>query len=315
MRQWERWMKETWQRGGRFIFLQEGLPEEVAKLKGTTVLSGEALLRGQFCTSAEDMVFVFDSQWPVLEKVDSLLRGQRILVGTKTPLWIEAGWADALLPALTPAEWDLIYAQTLSSVKAALSDFRGTTGRPCLFLDRDDVVVKNVPYNRDPQQVELSLGIVDLINHAHKKNWWVALVTNQSGLGRAKITWEEYQQVHQQMLRLLAAQGAWLDECVWAGYIEEASHAAGDFYAGLRKPRGGLFQQVDEKLKINRAASVMIGDSATDVMAAHHAGIGQIYLLNTPRASQEVHKLESLQHLLPNLKYQVLMDFKGVVPA
>lgn len=310
---WERWMTETWQRGGRFIFLQEGLPTEAAKFSGTTVLTAEALLQGQVCTGPQDMVFVFESQIATLEKVDSLLQGQRILIGVKTPSWIEAGWADAMLPTLTPSEWATAYTQTLNSVKETLPDFRTTAGQPCLFLDRDDVVVKNVPYNRDPQHVELSPGIVELIHQAHEKNWWVALVTNQSGLGRSKITWEEYQRVHQQMLKLLAAQGAWLDECVWAGHIEEAPHAAGDFYAGLRKPRGGMFQQVDDKLKVHRSASIMIGDSATDVMAAYHAGIGQIYLLNTSRVSQEVQKLDSLKRLLPGLKYQTLRTFKEVV--
>ncbi len=66
------------------------------------------------------------------------------------------------------------------------------------------MVVKNVPYNTDPKKVELTPGIELLISAAHAKGYWVAVVTNQSGLGRGWISWGEYQDVHQKMLQLLA---------------------------------------------------------------------------------------------------------------
>lgn len=306
MMHWQRWMTEAWQRGGRFIFLAEGLPSHASKFRHMTTLSSDDLRTHRRATHPQDMIFVFESQFSVLKTVNSILQGQRVLIGVKTPYWIEAGWVDTTIPELTEAQWEEAYSLATQSSEKSLSDFRSSSGQPCLFLDRDDVVVKNVPYNNDPEKVELTPGIVELINKAHAKNWWVALVTNQSGLGRAKITWEEYQKVHQQMLKLLAARGAWIDECVWASYIEDAPHAAGDFFAGLRKPRSGMFQQVDEKLKIDRTHSVMIGDSASDVMAAYHAGIGSIYLLRTEKSTQESEKLKKNATLLPGLAFRFL---------
>ncbi|KYG65848.1 hypothetical protein AZI86_01890 [Bdellovibrio bacteriovorus] len=306
MMHWERWMIETLQRGGRFIFLAEGLPDHAAQFSGTKRLSCKDLVSGQCSTLPQDMVFVFESQLNSLKSVDAILQGQRVLIGVKTPHWIEAGWVDVTIPELTSSQWQEAYDQAAKSPQKSLSDFRSSTGQPCLFLDRDDVVVKNVPYNNDPQKVVLTPGVAELINKAHAKGWWVALVTNQSGLGRAKITWEEYQRVHQQMLKLLAAQEAWIDECVWASHIEDAPHAAGDFFAGLRKPRPGMFQQVDEKLKVDRARSVMIGDSASDVIAAYHAGVGNVYLLRTERSALESEKLQKVSNLLPGISFKFL---------
>lgn len=308
MMHWQRWMTETWQRGGRFVFLTEGLPSYALKFANVTILSCEDLRAGQCSTTPQDMIFIFESQFSSLKTVNAILQGQRVLIGVKTPHRIEAGWVDVTLPELTFEQWQAASEQAKVTPKKSLPDFRVSSGQPCLFLDRDDVVVKNVPYNNDPAKVILTPGVVDLINKAHAKNWWVALVTNQSGLGRAKITWEEYQKVHQQMLKLLAAEGAWIDESVWASHIEDAPHAAGDFFAGLRKPRPGMFQQVDEKLKVDRAKSVMIGDSASDVIAAYHAGIGQIYLLQTEKTEKEVQKLDSLNALLAGLKYQTVAN-------
>lgn len=309
MMHWERWMTETIQRGGRFVFLLDALPSDATGFANATFLSARDLLSRHDSTSPEDMVFIFESQFSVLQKVDSVLQGQRVLIGVPALPFIEMGWVDAAIPDLTAKAWEEVKQRAFGAAKKPLPDFRISLGQPCLFLDRDDVVLKNVPYNNDPFKVELTSGIVDLINRAHAKNWWVALVTNQSGLGRAKINWEDYQKVHQRMLKLLATQGAWIDECVWAGYIEGALHAAGDFYAGLRKPRPGMFQKVDEKLKIDRGRSVMIGDSATDVIAAYHAGIGTIYLLHTPHLDEEIQKLQRANNLLPGMAYKILSDF------
>lgn len=314
MMPWERWMTETLQRGGRFVFLQDHLPNHAEQFSGAVFLSSQDLLNDFYATVPQDLVFVFDSQFSALQLVDSVLQGQRVLIGVKTPDWLEAGWGDLFLPQLTLEQWNKAREQAAKAAASrALPDFRTTGGHPCLFLDRDDVVVANVPYNNDPQKVVLTSGIAELIKKAHSKNWWVALVTNQSGLGRGKITWEEYQKVHQQMLKLLTEQGAWIDESVWAGHIENAPHAAGDFYAGLRKPRPGMFQLVDEKLKVDRKASVMIGDSASDVIAAYHAGIGQIYLVQTKRTELETRKLDSLKALLPGLTYKIIKDFTRVL--
>jgi D-glycero-D-manno-heptose 1,7-bisphosphate phosphatase len=294
------------------VFIREGLPKGTEHFAGTRVVS-ETDLGNRICsTTVHDLVFIFESQFASLQKIDGLLAGQRVLIGALPTEYIAAGWVDVIIPELNAAQWTAAFQKAQSLVAKPLPDFRNGEGQPCLFLDRDDVVIKNVPYNKDPDKVELSPGVIELIHQAHEKNWWVALVTNQSGLGRGMITWEEYQKVHQRMLRLLAAQGAWIDECVWASHIEEAPHAAGDFFAGLRKPRAGMFQQVDEKLKLHRGHSIMVGDSASDVMAAYHAGIGTIYLLSTDKIKAEVKKIQNAEKLLTGLKYQVVQDFTEV---
>jgi len=170
-----------------------------------------------------------------------------------------------------------------------------------------------VPYNKNPDLVELMPGITDLINRAHVAGYWVALVTNQSGLGRGWITWDEYQKVHQQMLRLLAAQGSWLDECVWAGFYEKEPAPAGMQFAGLRKPRGGMFQQVQDKLKVNLGASVMVGDSATDLIAAHGMGLKKLYLFNSEKIAEEKSKISEFQKYEPLLQYSVITNFSEVL--
>lgn len=292
--------------GGRLIFLQDQAPSELQNILGVlsqhagvfpfVVLSEKQIRTQVMQTQAGDLVVVFGSQAKVVGGLGAVLQGQRLTEGlehfSNAPFWTDLQKA---LQAATP-----------------LSRFVNSFTAPCLFLDRDDVVVKNVPYNKDPEKVELMPGIVELIHRAHTNQYWVALITNQSGLGRGWISWPEYQKVHQQMLKLLAAEGAWIDECVWASYYEQAGVDEGRLYQNLRKPEGGMFQLVGEKLRVNFAKSVMVGDSATDLIAAHSVQIPNLYLLHSEKFDKENAGLLEYQKNRPEFKYKTIKNFSEV---
>ena len=123
MMHWERWMIETLQRGGRFIFLAEGLPDHAAQFSGTKRLSCKDLVSGQCSTLPQDMIFVFESQLKSLKSVDAILQGQRVLIGVKISHWIEAGWVDVTIPELTSSQWQEAYDQAAKAPQKSLSDF------------------------------------------------------------------------------------------------------------------------------------------------------------------------------------------------
>ena len=325
MMQWEKLILETVQLGGTLIFFKDLMNDDVAAHVGTILNLPEIripvvlrtqkdFLSGAFQSRPQDLILFMPAQVSLLAPINAVLQGQRICLTTgneavKNPL-LDGTWSSC--------DWRAWH-QAVNNVYAALdtaqavAQWEASHQAPCLFLDRDDVVVKNVPYNKNPDLVELLPGITDLINRAHAAGYWVALVTNQSGLGRGWITWAEYQAVHQQMLKLLAAEGCWLDECVWAGFYEKEPAPAGSQFAGLRKPRGGMFQQVHDKLKVNLANSVMVGDSATDLVAAHGMGLKKLYLLNSEKVAEEKSKIAAFQKGEPSLQYSSVVSFSEVV--
>lgn len=188
---------------------------------------------------------------------------------------------------------DIFWEEVLKIIKVgqSLPEVAGAGSRPCLFLDRDDVVIKDVPYAKNPETVELLPGVAELINEAHKQNYWVALVTNQSGLGRGWIDWESYQKVHQRMLQLLADNGAYFDDYEFSPYIKETDNVYGKLLPSLRKPRSGMFWRVQDKLKVDIKNSIMIGDSATDLVAARNFGISKLYLLKSHKSEKQIAEL------------------------
>ncbi|MGZ3771178.1 MAG: D-glycero-alpha-D-manno-heptose-1,7-bisphosphate 7-phosphatase [Bdellovibrio sp.] len=324
-KQWGTLIHETVQLGGKLVFLIEDAPSDLdewlkpldEKFRFEIPIVKRHLndlLHKKFITGPEDLIFIFESQKAHLVFLNAVLQGQRVLISdSKSDIKLENAdflWSHCDLP-----KWSQMVAELhLNWQKLTkLIDIQSANENPCLFLDRDDVVIKNIPYNNNPEKVELIPGVENLISKAHDKGYWVALVTNQSGLGRGLITWDEYQKVHQRMLELLAQKGCWIDESVWAAYIEDKAVPYGRLYASLRKPRPGMFQMVNYKLQVHMQKSLMVGDSASDLIAAFNAGVGKLYLYRSEKMDQEKRELFRYSKNNPEFHFEVLSDFSEVI--
>ena len=60
------------------------------------------------------------------------------------------------------------------------------------FLDRDGVIIEDVNYINDYKKVKLCPGAKEFIRKIYKKNIPIVIVTNQSGIKKGLISWEQY---------------------------------------------------------------------------------------------------------------------------
>lgn len=314
---------DTVRTGGSLLFIKDKAPSDLSLRLQTLMQECESLIpfavrslksleSGYISTSSRDLLVVFESQKAFLPLLGPQVQGQRLLFTESEVEEVFESLLDFGSSEITLSEWAQALKETCHALKnlSPRKHWDLSFQRPCLFLDRDDVVVKNVAYNTNPDKVELMPGIADLINAAHQKNYWVALVTNQSGLGRGWVNWHQYQDVHQRMLQLLSQEGAWIDDCVWSSYISDAPTEEGRLYASLRKPRSGMLQRVTEKLKPHLESSIMIGDSASDLFAAHSLGIKKLYLLPSEKFEKEKKALEDFAIQESGFSYEVLSDLR-----
>ncbi|MEK2690179.1 D-glycero-alpha-D-manno-heptose-1,7-bisphosphate 7-phosphatase [Bdellovibrio sp. GT3] len=318
MKSWAQLVADTVRMGGMLVFINDQAPQDLTKWLSPlsqqfsgripfAVRSHNDFLRGNHRTGPHDLIFFFEGQKSVLQSLDAKLQGQRVWVSPadSMPHAVDYLWHNADL-----SSWEIFWQSLATQFDSLMENWQEEAAdfTPCLFLDRDDVVVKNVPYNKDPEKVELIPEVVSLIRKAHDLGYWVAVVTNQSGIGRGRISWSEYKSVHQRMLRMLAQNGAWIDECVWSSFIENEAVPEGRTFASLRKPRAGMFQIVKEKLKVDMPKSLMVGDSATDLIAAYSAGVGQCFLLKSEKFDQERETLEKFRLANAGFKYQAISE-------
>ncbi|WP_417453941.1 D-glycero-alpha-D-manno-heptose-1,7-bisphosphate 7-phosphatase [Kiloniella sp.] len=152
---------------------------------------------------------------------------------------------------------------------------------PALFLDRDGVIVKEVNYLHNPNDVELIPGAAEIIKAANQQNIPVIIVTNQAGIAYGYFGWSDFHSVQNRMHRELEIKDAYIDavfacpfhqkgETPWGGHLE---HEA-------RKPNNGMLTRANNILSIDLKKSWIVGDRATDLEAGKKAGLaGGLHVL------------------------------------
>lgn len=139
-----------------------------------------------------------------------------------------------------------------------------------ILLDRDGTLVKDVPYNKDPKKVKPMLGATEALDQIRKHKIPTAVVSNQSGIARGILTWQELKAVNHQVEKLLGPLGPW--------FI--CPHGEQD-NCQCRKPKPGLLLQAANVLGVEPQQMALIGDIGSDVQAASAVGARGV-LVPTP---------------------------------
>jgi D-glycero-D-manno-heptose 1,7-bisphosphate phosphatase len=134
--------------------------------------------------------------------------------------------------------------------------------RPCAVLfDRDETVVVDVPFNGDPERVEPAPNARVLLDRLRAAGLPLAIVSNQSGIGRGYVTAEQVDAVNRRVDELLGP---------FAGFFV-CPHAPEDA-CECRKPKAKLILDAARALGVEPACCVVVGDRESDVEAARNAG-------------------------------------------
>jgi D-glycero-D-manno-heptose 1,7-bisphosphate phosphatase len=188
----------------------------------------------------------------------------------------------------------------------------GFGDQPCLFLDRDGVIIPDIPYNTDLNKIHLKAGIDSLVAKAHSLGYWVVVVSNQSGLGRGIFSWTDYRKVHQKVCSLLAEKGQWFDLALCAPYYEGTDFAQAKARPHFRKPDLGMFCHAQQELGVLFSQSMMIGDSATDLIPAYKCGIRKLFLIESGKKFEELQKLQDFQMAHFDFQFETISEFSEI---
>lgn len=133
---------------------------------------------------------------------------------------------------------------------------------PCAVLfDRDETIVVDVPFNGDPKRVEPAPNARALLDRLRAAGLPLAVVSNQSGIGRGLVTAQAVDAVNRRVDELLGP---------FAGFFI-CPHAAQDG-CECRKPKPKLILDAARALGVDPACCVVVGDRESDVEAARNAG-------------------------------------------
>lgn len=136
---------------------------------------------------------------------------------------------------------------------------------PCIFLDRDGVIIEDLHYISDPKDVKLCQGAKELIRYFHNKKNKIIIVTNQSGIKRNHLSWQDYKNVTKKMINLLGQPNP--ITAIYANSFTDIENGT------WRKPNPGMLFQAAEDYRIDLKNSLLIGDRKTDLDAGINAGL------------------------------------------
>jgi len=190
-------------------------------------------------------------------------------------------------------------AQVPEGCWAEFSAPRQETARPCLFLDRDGVVIVDRHHLSDPAGVELIVPTVEAIAFANRTGWAVGLVTNQSGIGRGLFRWSDFHAVQARLAQLIAAYGARLDFVCACPFHPDAADPYRHLGHPWRKPEPGMIIHATAMLNLDPSRSFIVGDRGSDLEAGAAAGLSGGVLVRG--ASYRQHLVATLPEDLPSL--------------
>lgn len=134
--------------------------------------------------------------------------------------------------------------------------------KPCaVFFDRDGTLIENVPYNDDPEAVRPFPGAREALDKLRAQKIPLAVVSNQSGIGRGFITQAQAEAVNRRVEELLGPFDVWI-------YCPHEPAAQCD----CRKPKPKMILDAARALGVEPQCCVVVGDSESDFEAARSAG-------------------------------------------
>ena len=174
-----------------------------------------------------------------------------------------------------------------------------------LFLDRDGVLNERIidGYVTKPGDSKSIDGVLDAMAIFARRFDKIFIVTNQQGIGKGLMTAEDLEQIHRFFLNEVNQAGGRVDKI----YFCPALKSANSF---MRKPSIGMALQARREFEgVSLRHSIMVGDTATDMLFGRRAGMCTVLV------GEEKEVASSHPHLV-DYYYKDLYTFaKNIEPA
>jgi D-glycero-D-manno-heptose 1,7-bisphosphate phosphatase len=134
------------------------------------------------------------------------------------------------------------------------------------MVDRDGVINEDsTEFVKSVAEWRPIAGSLEAIASLHRAGWKVAVVTNQSGVGRGLYDEATLVKIHDHMRERVRAAGGELAGVYYCPHLPDAG-------CECRKPKPGMFRALERELGVSVVGAPYIGDRLSDVEAADAVG-------------------------------------------
>jgi D-glycero-D-manno-heptose 1,7-bisphosphate phosphatase len=175
--------------------------------------------------------------------------------------------------------------------------------RPAAFLDRDGTLIEDVGYLSAVDQVKFLPGAMEAVRLLNDAGFFVAVVTNQSGVARGYFPEALVNATHDAIQASLAKEAARIDAFYFCPHFRAGAVAEFVRECDCRKPLAGMFHRAEREHGPFSRPSFMFGDRDADMGFAQAAGlepcfIGEAAGTGIPEATRWPSLLAAVQHAI-----------------
>lgn len=142
---------------------------------------------------------------------------------------------------------------------------------PFVFVDRDGTLIADSGYVHRIEDYELLPGAADGLRRLQEAGFGLAIVTNQSGIGRGYYGEADFERFQAHIVRDLAQRGVRISASYHCPHRPDAGCAC-------RKPGTALLERARGELGADLGASWVVGDQPSDVELARRAGCRAVFV-------------------------------------
>ena len=143
-----------------------------------------------------------------------------------------------------------------------------------IFLDRDGIINIDKGYVYLQNDFIFNPDIFDVLKYLQKKDFQFFIVTNQSGIGRGIFSEQDFLNLNNWMIDEFSRNKIIISS------VKFCPHNP-DIDCNCRKPKTGMFKEIERDNNLDLNKSWMIGDKESDILFAINSGIkNTIFLRN-----------------------------------
>ena len=146
-----------------------------------------------------------------------------------------------------------------------------------ILLDRDGTINIEKDYLYKIEDFEYEYGVMEALKIFQEKGYRLAVITNQSGIGRGYYSEEDFLKLTSFLEADLKNNGIIIDKTYYCPHHVDGKGVY-KIDCDCRKPGTLLFEKAISELDIDAENSYMVGDKVSDLIPADKLGIKPVFL-------------------------------------
>lgn len=155
--------------------------------------------------------------------------------------------------------------------------------RPAVFLDRDGVINEELNYVHRIEDFHFLPGVLEACRKLSQAGYLLVVITNQAGIARGYYDTATFEGLTRWMELQFSAAGAPLSAVYYCPHHPEAAVPVFRKSCACRKPAPGMLLRAQRELGIDLGRSILVGDKLSDIEAGTAAGVGRLFLIQSPQ--------------------------------